>query len=121
MSLPPTCLCHLACLLCLIVCALPLPLPLASSLFPISCLASAPLTLTHCRMTATHTTVIMLSYRVKTLLLAIECDIGIVTTHFPASCSTHAVPPLFRFFASFCLSLTRQLHVGLISLISDLC
>src|SRR5260221_5902015 len=44
-----------------------------------------------------------------------------VTTRFLASCSTHAVPPLFRFPSLFSLSLTRLPHVDLVSLIPDSC
>src|SRR5712691_11087897 len=44
-----------------------------------------------------------------------------VTTRLPASCSTHAVPPLFRLPSSFPLSLTRSPRADLVSLIPDSC
>src|SRR5260221_5122332 len=39
-----------------------------------------------------------------------------VTTRLPASCSTHAVPPLLRFSSSFPLSLTRSPRVDRVPL-----
>src|SRR5260221_14157921 len=55
------------------------------------------------------------------IVIDIALDVGlseIVTTRLPASCSTHAVPPLLRFPSSCLVSLTRPPHVGLIFLVS---